>query len=222
MRTRSPRQGRQVAAVALVAAALLAGCGDDQQPGLRPQAAPPSSVTQVSAAAQSGPVFKAEKRWTDAKGNKFTILADVRRPSNAGLGMCSMGGGRFLGPSLLVSVRYDGRGPGVKGPQITVNDRMVAFPHGDNGCSYIFAPSDRETFKPGDSHTYRTMVVPWDGKPYGDLVLSAVTPATKTSKRKNTELIRIPGAKLNEAQRLGPPPGDPATPVPGQGHDHGG
>lgn len=218
MRTRSHRQGRQLAAAALVAAAVLAGCADDRGPGPRAQEAPPSSVPQASTIAQAGPLFKAEKVWKDASGHRFTVLASIERPSNAGLQMCSMGGGRFLGPSLLLSVRYDGRGRAVKGPQISVNDEMVAFPHGDNGCSYVFAPSDRESFKPGDSHTYRSMVVPWDGKPYGDVVLSVTLPSKEKGKLNTAELIRIPGARLNEAQALGPPPGDPVTPVPTHAH----
>jgi hypothetical protein len=222
MRTRSRWHA---ALMALLAVALLGGCGDgDEDPGLiSPGAAgPPSSTVAAVGVSAPGPVLKAEKRWSDPKGNPFTILATLSRPSNAGLSMCSMGGGRVLGPSIVLSVRHDGKAGRVKGPQISVNDHWVAFPHGKYGCSFVFAPSYLETFTPGDSHTYRAMVVPRDDGRFADVVFSVTVPGAKKGQHKTTELFRVPAAKLVEAQRLGPPPGDPKSPTGAADHSHGG
>jgi hypothetical protein len=149
-------------------------------------------------------VFSAEKRWTGQKGSRFTILVTLNRPSNAGLAMCSMSGGNYIGPSLVLSVRNDSAAAS-KGPQISVDDRMVAFPHAENGCSFVFAPSDRESFDPGDGHTYRAMVMPTEQGVFGDVVLRVTVPGKKAKSGIVTkELLRIPALKVVEAYRRGP------------------
>ena len=55
------------------------------------------------------------------------------------------------------------------------------------------------------------MVVPWDGR-FTDVVLKVSTRGAG-GKLVTKELLRVPAAKLGEANRLGPPPGDPKTPA---------
>jgi len=223
MRTRTRPRTRQAvrrrppliaaALAAVLAVALLGGCGGDPEPKLTPtgargQAGPAASQP---AGAADPPVFSAEKRWVGDKGSRFTILVTLNRPSNAGLAMCSMSGGNYVGPSLVLSVRNDSA-TARKGPQISVEDRMVAFPHAENGCSFVFAPSDGESFDPGDGHTYRAMVMPTEQGVFGDVVLRVTVPGKKAKSGLATkELLRIPAAKVVEAYRRGPvattPPG---------------
>jgi hypothetical protein len=198
----------------LLAAALLAGCGGEPAATLTP---PTSASRQAQpAAATSAPVFSAEAKWDDPKGNRFTILVNVSRPSNAGLSMCSMGS-QFIGPSLLLSVRNDSKAKGIKGPQISVNDGLIAFPHGRTGCSYVFAPTESETFDPGDGHTYRSMVMTTQDRRFADVVLSVTVPGKRKVKGKlpTRELLRIPALKLYEAYRQGPVPTAPTQTQPG-------
>jgi hypothetical protein len=224
IRTRRPaptragrgRPWRTAAALPLLGVVLLTACGGDPAP---PKLTPPSTArgaTQATpASATVAPVLTAERRWVDAKGNRFTILVTLYRPSNAGLNMCAMANGQFVGPSLVLSVRNDSTSRSLKGPQISVEDRMVAFPHGQTGCSFVFAPSDQETFEPGDSHTYRTMVMPNDQGRFADVVLRVTQGVRSKSKGGGLvtkELLRIPALKLYEAYRQGPVPTAPTAP----------
>jgi hypothetical protein len=207
----------------LLASALLAGCGGGgQEPALRSpeQAAPGPAPASAPAAAASPAVFKAEKAWKDPEGNPFTILVTVHRPSNAGLEMCSMATS-FIGPSVVVSVRNDSRAKALKGPILSVTDRAVAFPHGKYGCSYAFAPSNLETFKPGESHTYRAMAMAPESR-FDDIRFEVSVPAKQQGKTVTKELLRVPAAKLYEAYQQGPlPTTPPAAPGATQTSHHG-
>src|SRR5262245_52949407 len=208
---------------ALLASALLAGCGTrGQEPALRPggQGAAGPAPASAPAAASSAAVFKAEKAWKDPKGNPFTVLVTVHRPTNASLEMCAMST-EFLGPSVVLSVRNDSRAKALKGPMLSVTDRAVAFPHGKYGCSYAYAPSHLETFKPGESRTYRGMAMALDSR-FHDISIQVSVPAKRKGKYVTSELLRIPAVKLYEAYQQGPlPTTAPAAPGGTQPSHHG-
>jgi hypothetical protein len=207
---------------ALLASALLAGCGKDaREPALRPngQGAAGPAPASAPAAASSAALFKAETAWKDPKGNPFTVLVTVHRPTNASLEMCSMST-EFVGPSVVLSVRNDSRAKALKGPMLSVNDRSVAFPHGKYGCSYAYAPSHLETFKPGESRTYRAMAMHLEGR-FQDIAIRVNVPAKQKGKFVAKELLRVPAAKLYEAYQQGPVPTTPPAAGGTQPSHHG-
>lgn len=96
--------------------------------------------------------------YTDAAGNRFTVHVKIETPTTAGMGMCSMGPNAALySRTIVLSVRNDGT-KAVTGPQISVEDDRVGFPHGKYGCSWTYPPDIDASYPPGDVKTFRGLV----------------------------------------------------------------
>jgi hypothetical protein len=181
----------RLAAALVVGAVLLTGCGKEEQPPPRqPARARPADqhATHGAPAAAASKVkptgVLARRAWVDPAGNRFTVWVAFGPPANGGV--CALGGYAEYSHSMLLMVQSDPRNRPAAGPRIGAKAHAVAFPHGDNGCSWDYAETSRQRFAPGDTKTFTGLVrtVPDDRK--GALVLT-VGPANKP-----TELVRIP------------------------------
>jgi hypothetical protein len=188
----SKRSRLAVVAVAAVGAVVLAGCGGQERAASAQASKPnPAAAHAGHGAPPAAPASAvkptgvlAKRAWADTAGNRFTVYVAFGPPANGGV--CAISGYAEYSHSVLLMVQSDKRNHPANGPRIGVKADAIAFPHGQNACSWEYAESSRQRFAPGDTKTFTGLVRAVTNREQGVLVLT-VGPVGKEG-----ELARIP------------------------------
>jgi hypothetical protein len=190
---RSPRRARHaglaVATAALLAGAVLGGCGGGNAP-----AAPARSATPGKPAANA-PVrtMQVEKEFQDPDGNRFTIDVAIRPTDNGG--RCfELGPPDGFSHTMVMTVQADvAKDKKVRLPRIAARDKHVIFAAKDRtgvSCSTVVSTTDRTVLGGGQKKDFDAYI----SQPKsleGSLVLT-IWPKGKPQQ----DLVRIPFRSL--------------------------
>jgi hypothetical protein len=190
---RSPRRARPaglaVATGALLAGALLGGCGGGSAPARSARSATPSKP------AANAPVrtMQLEKEYQDPDGNRFTIDVAIRPTDNGG--RCfELGPPDGFSHTMVMTVRANAaKGKKVRLPRIATRDKHVIFAAKDStgvSCSTVVSTTDRTVLGGGQKKDFDAYI----SRPKsleGTLVLT-VWPKGKPQQ----DLVRIPFRSL--------------------------
>jgi hypothetical protein len=184
---RTRTAGLAVATGAVLAGALLGGCGGTP-------ASPTRSETQSMPAANA-PVrtMRVEKAFEDPDGNRFTIEVAIRPTDNGG--RCfELGPPDGFSHTMVMTVQADAtKGKKVRLPRIAARDKHVIFAAKDStgvSCSTIVSTTDRTVLSGGQKKDFDAYI----SQPKsleGSLVLT-IWPNGKPQQ----ELVRIPFRSL--------------------------
>jgi hypothetical protein len=184
---RTRTAGLAVATGAVLAGALLGGCGGTP-------ASPTRSETQSMPAANA-PVrtMRVEKAFEDPDGNRFTIEVAIRPTDNGG--RCfELGPPDGFSHTMVMTVQADAtKGKKVRLPRIAARDKHVIFAAKDStgvSCSTIVSTTDRTVLSGGQKKDFDAYI----SQPKsleGSLVLT-IWPKGKPQQ----ELVRIPFRSL--------------------------
>jgi hypothetical protein len=184
---RTRTAGLAVATGAVLAGALLGGCGGTP-------ASPARSETQSMPAANA-PVrtMRVEKAFEDPDGNRFTIEVAIRPTDNGG--RCfELGPPDGFSHTMVMTVQADAtKGKKVRLPRIAARDKHVIFAAKDStgvSCSTIVSTTDRTVLSGGQKKDFDAYI----SQPKsleGSLVLT-IWPKGKPQQ----ELVRIPFRSL--------------------------
>jgi hypothetical protein len=184
---RTRAAGLAVATGALLAGALLGGCG-----GGTP-ASSPAEAQSTPAANAPVRTMRVEKAFKDPDGNRFTIEVAIRPTDNGG--RCfELGPPDGFSHTMVMTVQADAaKGEKVRLPRIAARDKHVIFAANDGtgvSCSTVVSTTDRTVLSGGQKKDFDAYI----SQPKsleGSLVLT-IWPKGKPQQ----ELVRIPFRSL--------------------------
>jgi hypothetical protein len=190
---RRPRRGRPaglaVATAALLAGAVLGGCGGGNAP------AAPARSAMPGRPATNAPVrtMQVEKEFQDPDGNRFTIDVAIRPTDNGG-SCFELGPPDGFSHTMVMTVQADvAKDKKVRLPRIAAGDKHVIFAAKDRtgvSCSTVVSTTDRTVLGGGQKKDFDAYI----SQPKsleGSLVLT-IWPKGKPQQ----ELVRIPFRSL--------------------------
>jgi hypothetical protein len=186
----SPRRTRAaalaVATGALLAGALLGGCGGG---------APASSAETQGTPAANAPVrtMRVEKAFEDPDGNRFTIEVAIRPTDNGG--RCfELGPPDGFSHTMVMTVRADAaKGKKVRLPRIAARDKHVIFAAKDStgvSCSTVVSTTDRTVLNGGQKKDFDAYIS--QPKSLEGYLVLTIWPKAKPQQ----DLVRIPFRSL--------------------------
>ena len=189
---RNPRRtrtaGLAVATGALLAGALLCGCG-----GGAPASTARSETQSMPAANAPVRTMRVEKAFEDPDGNRFTIEVAIR-PTDTGGRCFELGPPDGFSHTMVMTVQADAaKGKKVRLPRIAARDKHVIFAANDStgvSCSTVVSTTDRTVLSGGQKKDFDAYI----SQPKsleGSLVLT-IWPKGKPQQ----ELVRIPFRSL--------------------------